>query len=1429
MIKNLWKAAGLPALLSLAGIAAETAPAAPQPAAPQPAAPDITRQPTLHVIGYSHLDTQWCWLYPQVINEYVRNTLDENFARLEKYPSFIINFSGANRYRMMKEYYPEKYERVKAYAAQGRWFPAGNSMEENDVNVPSAEAIIRQLLYGNHWFKSELGVTSKEFMLPDCFGFPASLPSLLAHAGLKGFSTQKLSWGSAVGIPFNIGVWTGPDGNSVIGALNAGDYTANCPAGIARDPNWLKRVQDDGAKSGVFADYRYHGVGDRGGAPRDESCSNLEAAVNDAGAPLKVVSAKSDELFKQITPEMAAKLPHYQGDLLLTEHSAGSITSAAYMKRWHHQSELLATAAEKAAVMADWMGARPYDRHAINEAWYLVSLAEFHDILPGTSLPQAYVYSQNDLALAMKLFSGVATDAVGSVAAALDTQGAGIPLVVYNPLTLAREDVVEATVRFSGPAPAAIRVLNAAGKEVPSQVNGRGEEWLKIAFVAKVVPSGMAVHRVVPAKAASASQLKVSETGLENARYRVALDQNGDIASIVDKEARRELLAAPLRLAFQYENPGNYPAWNMDWNDQRKPPRGFVTGPAKVTVSENGAARVAVTVERTTEGSVFRQTVRLAAGSDRVEFLDIIDWRSKQCALKATFPFAVANPEATYSWEVGTVRRGNNNPKKYEVPTHQWLDLSNPDGKYGVTLLTGSKYGSDKPADNTIRLTLIYTPGVRGGFQHEQWQDWGRHEILYGLAGHRGAQPADWQGYRLDQPLLAFQTVAHAGKLGKSFSLLSVSNERIRVLATKKAEDGNETIVRLVNLDSTPAKGVKLEFARPVVAVREVTGCEEPVGPAILKKGALVTDFGGFGIRTFAVTLGEPPATLAIPEQKPLPLVGDLRITSQNEEALVANVGLDGLAWPAELFPKELTVNGIRFALGAPDTANALTCRSQRLLLPPGQWNRLCLLVAAAKDGAAGFSVGGRTPAVKIQAWQGYVGQWDTRRWSGEEPKVAFDWSLQLAGLTPGYVKPGQIAAFTQHLHDAKGANLAYEYGYLQFVEIPLPEDSRDVILPSDAGLRIVAATVAAAGPACVPASDLDALPDYGSAAIQPRLAISGAANDLQQATLLPPLYWTGKTGICYTLDGAEPTLMSPRYMNPILLSATATLKSRVIENGQLVGDVLEKTIVVNDVTPPSVTSAQCIGGNQLSLQFSEPVNTAIASYEMAGNPIVKTIGSPDGGRLMLELQNPLAWDQEAVLTLKGVKDQSPQGNVVTLTVTIPPAGFLMKPAMVETAGKPVVFRDLKGLPLQAGQPWTLNAFVFVPKMPNDYTVIAGFGDGQDNAGTQRYLAKFPDQIHFWGSNIDIGTNEPLDLGKWQMLTVTFDGRKIAIYKNGKLLKSQGAQLAEAAPIVQVAPASPWSQHGNNLFAGKVANLTLRHGASSPADIAEFLKAMPKE
>jgi len=296
-------------------------------------------------------------------------------------------------------------------------------------------------------------------MLPDCFGFPASLPSLLAHCELKGFSTQKLTWGSAVGLPFNVGTWYGPDGQFVVAALNPGDYTSKITGDLTQHPTWRLRVNENGQKYGLYADYMYYGTGDVGGAPDETSVRNLELSLKSSQqSDLKVISARADEFFLNLNETQKKRLPAYSGEFLLTNHSAGSITSQAAMKRWNRKNEFLGYSAEAAAVMADWLGGASYNKEKINEAWRLVLGAQFHDILPGTSIPRAYEFSSNDEILAANLFSSVLKDSAGAVIRALDTRVSGYPVVVYNPLAFDREDVVEAVVELT-PAADYLRVL----------------------------------------------------------------------------------------------------------------------------------------------------------------------------------------------------------------------------------------------------------------------------------------------------------------------------------------------------------------------------------------------------------------------------------------------------------------------------------------------------------------------------------------------------------------------------------------------------------------------------------------------------------------------------------------------------------------------------------------------------------------------------------------------------------------------------------------------------------------------------------------------------------------------------------------------------------------------------------------------------------
>ena len=1153
--------------------------------------PDATKQSTLYVVPYAHLDTQWRWEFPQTISEYLLKTLKVNFYYMDKYPHYVFNWTGSNRYRLMKEYYPADYERMKQYIARGSWFPAGSSVEEGDMNLPSAESIIRQILYGNTYYRKEFGKASDEFMLPDCFGFPASLPTILAHAGIKGFSTQKLNsdWQPApivggpespektpFGIPFNVGIWEGPDGKTVMAALNPLAYVDGIRYDLSKTPppppdgskpaevfgattgltDWVARIAIDGKVTGVYDDYHYIGTGDTGGATDEETVKFLEALVTHgtialpppyepSGAhalpgpektsadpvrvgdgPVRVLSTAADQMFLDIKPEMQTRLPRYKGDLELINHSAGSLTSEAYLKRWNRKNEILADGAEKASVAAAWMGGRTYPIERLNDAWTLVMSGQFHDIAAGTATPRAYQFAQNDEVIALNQFADVLTSATEAVASALNTQTVGVPVVVYNSLNIARQDVVEAEVHFPGGTPKAVRVFDSGGKEVPAQL-----EDSKVIFEARTPSVGYAVYEVRAAAAPQRSDaLKVTGSSLENARYRVTLDGAGDVSSVFDKSLDRELLSAPIRLAISNDAPRQWPAWNMDFDQEQAAPRAYVAGTARVRIVENGPARIAIQVSRECEGSKFVETVRLAAGDagNRVEFSNVVDWRTLSANLKVVFPFTATNPMATYNWEIGTIQRPTAFDRQFEVATHHWIDLTDTSGAYGATILTDVKNGSDKRDDNTIRLTLMRTPGAPqpgpgGNFPDQLNQDWGRHEILFGLAGHAGdwrEGQTDWQGYRLSTPLVAFTTERHSGALGRSFSLVSIDNPRIRVLALKKSETSDEFILRMVELDGHDVPSVKVRFAGPIVSAREVNGQELPVGPATVASGELETSFTPYQPRSFAFRLGAPPVEIAPVASEPVALKYELAAASNDDTKSIGGFDRKGDALPAEMLPTELDLNGVRFHLASAATGkpDAVIAKGQTIQLPGGNFNRVYLL-AASDDGDqnAVFKAGALTRQFSVEDWGGFVGQWDTRQWkpapetvmAGDPPHqvpLRKDWAVSAnhstwndvtykgspwwsprypedyIGLARGFIKTATLAWYASHHHTPDGLNEPYRYSYLFAYSMALPPHAKSLVLPRNNNIRILAVSVARDNPEVEAAQPLyDTLTRTGS------------------------------------------------------------------------------------------------------------------------------------------------------------------------------------------------------------------------------------------------------------------------------------------------------------------------------------------------------------
>lgn len=1018
---------------------------------------DISKDKVLYTIGYAHLDTEWNWEYPTTINEYIKKTMEDNFRLLEKYPDYVFNFTGSRRYNMMKEYYPESYKKVKDYINQGRWFVSGSSVDEGEVNISSSESVLRQVLYGNLFFKREFKKVSYDYMLPDCFGFVATLPSVWGHAGLLGFSTQKLTWRSTNGVPFNVGVWEGPDGKGLLSALNATSYTSDVVERLDKDKIWTARIESDIRKYGVSFDFRYYGTGDTGGAPREKDVINAVNSLKHDDSNFKVVLTPSDQIFKDITPELREKLPTFAGDLLLTEHSAGSMTSQSFMKRANRKNEQLAKSAEQLASIANWLGGASYPMNKINNSWDLVLGSQFHDILPGTSTDKAYDYAWNDEFIAMNGFSEVLKNSVSAIAHGLNTQGEGRAIVVYNPVAIEREDVVTAELTYKK-VPDNVKVVDKNGNAVPSQITSTKGNKLTIIFLAKMPSAGLSVFNVRETKEkVTESTLEATPQTLENSYFKIKIDAHGDISSIFDKTALKEVLSKPASLQFLKENPSQWPAWNMDWKDRMNPPIDSMNKEVSVKIIEQGQVRVALEVNKKGQNSEITQIISLAAGEagKRIEVSNKIDWQSKEVSLKAAFPTTVTNEFATYGLNTAAIQRTTNNEVKFEVPGRQWIDLTDRPNNYGVSILEDCKYGSDKPDNNTLRLTLMYTPKAKS-YAYQGSQDWGIHDFKYGIYPHVGdwvhaATP--WQGSFLNAPLIAFETTKHEGSLGNEFSLVKLNTNKVDIMALKKAEESDYYIVRVNELYGKNANGVSVSFPGKIVDAYEVNGQEQKIGSANFDHGTLNFDMTKFLIRSFAVKFENPALAMAKPVQKSIALPFNADAISFDSNRSNGSMA-DTLSLPAEIFPAEIVSEDISFKTGstADGANNAVVSNGQKIALPEGNYNTLYILAAATKDTQGNLTVGSQSVPFNVQEWTGFVGQHYGRKLTERNTKVT--------EIINAFTKRDNIAWYASHCHSIH-ANQAYQYSYLYKYEVNIPKGARSVTLPKNANIRIFGITVA--------------------------------------------------------------------------------------------------------------------------------------------------------------------------------------------------------------------------------------------------------------------------------------------------------------------------------------------------------------------------------
>ena len=721
----------------------------------------------------------------------------------------------------------------------------------------------------------------------------------------------------------------------------------------------------------------------------------------------------------------------------MTEHAVGGYTSRVMSKRWNRKAEELADMAERGSVMGEYLGTYSYNREGLTRSWKRVLSHHFHDDMPGTSCQRVYKRSWNDLYVSMNQFQTELDGALTSVGRLMKTDSCkGTPVMVYNSIEADRKGAV--TLCLDNIKTNYVKVFDGEN-EVKSQIKKLADNKAEITFIADVKSLGTKIYDVRQSDSACgvAGEIKINGNVLENQKYIVTLNNNGDIASIIDKTLdNKEILKAPVALGlFKYDGSWHWPAWEMTYKDANTTPDRF---PAVVSIEEyeSGCARVAFKVTQKDDRSTFTNIIALTDGGESVEVYSEIEWQALRTMCKNIFSFTAENEKALFDLGLGAIERGNMTESLFEVPAQKWADITDKSGEFGVSVISECKYGWDKFDNNTLRLTAIHTPKENYRIDSMQsMMDLGLNRYAFGIFSHKGSAGAatQEQARMFTQPMCAFACGIHDGALGTEYYIVCRYATEGIFCAIKKAEESDEIIVRLGEGANKSIEGFTLTLGEGIEAAKEVFASEEYIADATVTDGKLVASFKPYEVKTFALKLktstnaGEKVAYSAI----------DLKFNKQ----LVSKQGKLGdfkYTIPYEITPYSIALGGIEFQINK-DSKNAITCKGQKLSLDAGTKKLVLICNSVDGDKNAKFKLGKDSVTKLIPDAFQRPARWDM-----------YDFK------ETARIKDCKVAYEFTHCHK-DFADITAKSMYLFCVEIDV-DGVAEITLPKDKDIVVVAA-----------------------------------------------------------------------------------------------------------------------------------------------------------------------------------------------------------------------------------------------------------------------------------------------------------------------------------------------------------------------------------
>jgi len=775
-------------------------------------------QPVVHMIGNAHIDPVWMWPLAEGRDE-VLSTYHSAIERMDATPGFIFTSGGAVTYRWVQEDDPDLFAAIRQRVAEGRWSLVNGWWLQPDCNIPCGESFVRHGLYGQRALQAMFGRRAVTGYNVDSFGHAGSLPQILLGCGLRNYVFFRPEPGTEKDLPGTLFWWESDDGSRVLASRpplhypsDGGDLIGRIDAAAAQAPDDVGHVMC------------FYGVGNHGGGPTQANLASILQAMARPDGP-QVLFDTTDRFFDAVRAGDAT-LPVLHDEL--QHHSRGCYTALSLVKAANRRCEHALLTAEKFAALAHHYLGLDYPRRALTQAWQTVLQNQFHDILAGTSIRQAYEKVYEGYAESEAIADVALETALTAIADQVDTRGDGRALLVFNPLPWPQSVPVEAAAiptqqwheDWAGLfRPGIVHLTDDRGRSVPCQVTEIEHDGayyvLRFTFQADLPALGYrCYHFSIPRDAPTWMPVEPqAATVLENEHLVLRFDpQTGWLTNLYDKDQGLELLRAAGGVPLVIDDPSD--TWSHDVVSFDKEIGAFDASPdvpartseatGNVTRVESGPVRQVVRACMAWGCSTATLDYILYAGARQV-YLDVtIDWQEQHKMLKLAFPLALDHPQSTASVPYGRIQRIDDGG---EEPCQSWVDVSGTSGAKlcGLALLSDSKYGYDV-LSGELRLSLLRSPvyafhrprQIEPGVTYH-YADQGEQTVHLALVPHPGTY-VQGDVVRRAESLNVLPIVrevdTHPGEWPAAASLVECTSPNVVLTVVKLAEEGDDLIVR---------------------------------------------------------------------------------------------------------------------------------------------------------------------------------------------------------------------------------------------------------------------------------------------------------------------------------------------------------------------------------------------------------------------------------------------------------------------------------------------------------------------------------------------------------------------------------------------------------------------------------------------------------